>query len=75
MLKRSETVIITKGINPPLAVPCKARPTMSILIVVERAHKTELAKNDATAKRSKSFLPQMSDNFTQIGVAAAFANK
>ncbi len=75
MLKISETVISTRGISPSLAEPCNVRPTMSIFIEVERAHKMELVKNDATAIRSISFLPQMSDSFAHIGAAAVLARR
>lgn len=75
MLYKSEMVIITRGFSPPLAVPCSDRPTMSIFILVDRAQRIELAKKKATATRSISFLPQMSDNFAQIGAAEVFANK
>ncbi len=75
MLYKSEMVMITRGISPPLAVPCRVRPTMSIFILVDRAHRIELAKKKATAVRSISFLPQMSDNFAQTGEAAVFASK
>lgn len=75
MLYKSEMVMITRGISPPLADPCSVRPTMSIFILDDRAHRIELTKKNAAAARSISFLPQISDNFTQIGDAAVFANK
>ena len=74
-LNRSEIVINTKGIIPPLDAPCSVRPTMSIFIEVDRAHRMELAVKDATAARSNSFLPQMSDSFAHIGAAAVLARR
>ena len=75
MLNRSEMVMKTRGMRPPLAEPCSVRPTISIFILVDRAHKIELAKKKAVALSIIGFLPQISDNFAQIGAVTVFANK
>lgn len=75
MLYISEMQMLTSWINPPPAVPCKARPAMSIFMFTALAQMIELTKNHATAVRSSGFLPHMSDSFAHSGAAAALASR
>jgi hypothetical protein len=73
ILKRSLIVMITNWTNPPPAVPCSTRAAISIFILDALAHRIELQKNQATARRRRGLRPHMSLNFDQIGPPAAFA--
>lgn len=75
ILNISEMTIFTSCSNPPPAVPCKARPTININILLARAHITELAANHVTAARRMGFRPQMSDSLAQSGAPAALARR
>jgi len=68
-------VIMTNWRSPPPATPCRARPTISIVISNALAHMIELPKNNATATRWIGLRPQMSDRLAQIFAAPAFASK
>lgn len=75
MLNKSEMVMLTSWIRPPPAAPCSARPTMSIVMLTDRAHMMELPQNSATAARRMGLRPQISDSLAHIGAAAALASR
>lgn len=75
MLKMSEMTILTNCNSPPPAVPCNARPTMSITMFFARAQMTELAAKKVTAARRIGLRPQMSDNLAHRGAPAALARR
>jgi hypothetical protein len=75
MLNKSEMVIITSGTKPPLAAPCIVRHTINDSMLLASAQKIELATNSASAANMIGLRPQISDNFAQIGPAAAFASR
>jgi hypothetical protein len=75
MLKRSETVIIYKGIKPPPATPCNVLPTINNLILPALAQKTEEAKNNASAARKIGLRPKISESLDQIGPEAALERR
>ena len=71
MLKRSETVIIYNGINPPPATPWNVLPIINTFILPALAQKTEEAKNNASAARKIGLRPKISESLDQIGPEAA----
>jgi len=60
---------------PPPAVPWKARPMMSIFMLLEAAQMIDVTKYVPTAAIGIGFRPQMSDNFAHAVAAAAFAKR
>lgn len=74
-LNISEMMIVTIWSKPPPATPCKARPTMRILIIVAVAHKIEVRKKRPIAKSKRGFRPQISESLAQIHADAAFARR
>lgn len=67
--------IATRTIKPPAALPCTTRPIISILMLLATAQTREPMKNTKTAARRMGFRPQISLNFPQRGVEAAFARR
>ena len=67
--------MILSWINPPPAVPWRARPASSIDILIAAAQMIDPTKNHATASNNIGFLPHISLSLAQIGALAAFAKR
>jgi hypothetical protein len=75
MLNKSLTQMFTKIISPPAAAPWTALPAINIPILLLTAHTKLPIANTATAASNTGFRPQISDNFAQIGPAAALDSR
>jgi hypothetical protein len=69
----SEMTTLMREPTPPPDTPCKARATISMPMLVERAQIMELAKNRATVISKIGLRPHISENFVQTGPTAVVA--
>jgi len=69
----SEMTTLMSEPTPPPDTPCKARATISMPMLVERAQIMELAKYKATAIKRIGFRPHISENLVQTGPTAVVA--
>jgi hypothetical protein len=75
MLNRSEITMEMRFPTPPPKAPCTARPTISMVMSIDRAHTIELQKNPATTQSRMALRPQMSDSMAQMGAKEALPNR
>jgi hypothetical protein len=73
MLNRSETTMLMMVMNPPADTPWRERPTMSMAMLLDKAHTMELPKYRATPSRRIGFLPHMSESLAHTGLQALVA--